>query len=49
MPAEVNQAIKAKLIREQNEHFERQQAQMAEQLEAQRLASLAKLEEPVGA
>jgi hypothetical protein len=44
VPAEVNQAIKAKLIREQNEHFERQQAQMVEQLEAQRLASLANLQ-----
>jgi len=35
VPAELNQAIKAKLIREQNAHFDRQQAQMLEHIAQQ--------------
>jgi len=42
VPAEVNQAIKAKLIREQNEHFEREQAQFEERLAAERAAAATK-------
>ena len=42
VPAGVSQAIKAKLIREQNEHFERQQAQFEERLAAERAAAATK-------
>jgi hypothetical protein len=49
VPAEVTQAIKAKLVAAENKHFEVQQAQFEARMEAQRTAAAAKQAQAVPA
>lgn len=49
VPPEVDLAIRAKLVQEQNKHFEHQQAQFEARMEAERTAAAAKQQQAVAA